>query len=106
MNQHFGKQVFDQAEKLFNDAHMPENFQAIAQQSVAATQEIYTKTVAATQGGSKAFTEIADTAWGSTKMLNEKVVQNVTANFEAAFTVAHSMATAKSPGRPGALEAL
>jgi phasin family protein len=96
MNQEFGKQAFDQAEKLFKDARIPENVQAIAQQSVAATEEIYTKTVTAAQGGAKAFTEIADTAWGSTKMLNEKVVQNVIANFEAAFTVAHSMATAKS----------
>src|ERR1700736_6435041 len=82
MNQQFGKQAFDQAEKLFKDARIPENVQAIAQQSVAATQEIYTKTAAAAQGGAKAFTEIADTAWGSAKMLNEKVVQNVTANFE------------------------
>jgi hypothetical protein len=96
MNQQFGKQAFEQAEKLFKNARIPENVQAIAQQSVAATQEIYTKTAAAAHSGTKALTEIADTAWGSTKMLNEKVVQNVTANFEAAFTVAYSMATAKS----------
>ena len=97
MNQPFGQQAFDQAEKFFKDARFPENVQAMAQQSVAATQEIYTKTATAAQDGAKAITEIADTFWGSTKMLNEKVVQNVTANFEAAFTVAHSMATAKSP---------
>jgi hypothetical protein len=96
MNQQFGQQAFEQAEKLFKDARIPENVQALAQQSVAATQEIYTKTAIAAQDGAKALTEIADTVWGSTKMLNEKIVQSVTANFEAAFTVAHSIATAKS----------
>ena len=60
------------------------------------SQEIYAKTAAAAQDGAKAFTEIADTAWGSTKMLNEKVVQNVTTNFEAAFEAAQKIATAKS----------
>jgi hypothetical protein len=96
MNQQFGQQAFEQVEKLFKDARIPENVQAMAQQNVAATQEIYAKSAAAAQNGANALTEIADTVWGSTKMLNEKVVQNMTANFEAAFTAAHSMATAKS----------
>jgi len=96
MNQQFGKQAFDQAEKLFKDAHIRENVQAMTQQAVAATQEIHAKTAAAAQEGTKAFMEIADTAWGSTKMLNEKVVQNVATNFEAAFEAAQKIATAKS----------
>jgi hypothetical protein len=96
MNQQFGEQAFEQAEKLFKNARIPENVRAIAHQSVAATQEIYTKTVTAAHDNAKALTEIADTVWGSTKMLNEKFAQNMTANFEAAFTVAHSMAGAKS----------
>ena len=96
VNQQFGKQAFDQAEKLFKDARVPENVQAIAQQGVAASKEFYAKTAAAAQDGAKVMTEIADTAWGSTKMLNEKLVQNLTANAEAAFTAAQAMATAKS----------
>src|SRR5882724_5671540 len=72
VNQQFGKQAFDQAEKLFKDARVPENVQAIAQQGVAASKEFYSKTAAAAQDGAKVMTEIADTAWGSTKMLNEK----------------------------------
>ena len=96
VNQQFGKQAFDQAEKLFKDARVPENVQAIAQQGVAASKEFYAKTAAAAQDGAKVMTEIADTAWGSTKMLNEKIVQNMTANAEAAFTAAQAMATAKS----------
>ena len=42
------------------------------------------------------MTEIADTAWGSTKMLNDKIGQNLAANAEAAFTAAQAIATAKS----------
>ena len=96
VNQHFGQQAFDQAEKLLKDARVPENVQAIARQSVAASKEFYAKTAAAAQDGAKVITEIADTAWGSTKMLNEKIAQNVTANAEAAFSAAQAMATAKS----------
>jgi hypothetical protein len=96
VNQPFGKQALDQAEKFFKDARVPENVQAIARQSVAASKEFYAKTAAAAQDGAKVISEIADTAWGSTKMLNEKIVQNVTANAEAAFSAAQAMAAAKS----------
>jgi hypothetical protein len=96
VNQQFGKQVFDQAEKLFKDARVPENMQAIAQQGVAASKELYAKTAAAAHDSARAMTEIADTAWGSTKLLNEKIVQNLTANTEAAFTAAQAIARAQS----------
>src|SRR5215469_10994546 len=78
------------------DARVPENVQAIARQSVAASKEFYAKTAAAAQDSAKVITEIADTAWGSTKMLNEKLAQNVTANAEAAFRAVKPMAIAKS----------
>jgi hypothetical protein len=96
VNQQFGKQAFDQAEKLFKDARVPENVLAIAQQGVAASKDFYEKSAAAAQDSAKVMTEIADTAWGSTKLLNEKIVQNLTANAEAAFSAAQAMATAKS----------
>ncbi len=93
VNQQFGKQAFAQAEQLFKDARVPENVQAIAQQGVAATKEFYVKTATAAQDGAKVMTEIADTAWGSTKLLNEKIAQNLTANAEAAFTAMHAIAS-------------
>jgi len=96
VNQQFGKQAFDQAEKLFKDARVPENVQAIAQQGVAASKEFYSKAAAAAQDGAKAMNEIGDTAWGSTKMLNEKIAQNLTANADAAFSAAQAIANAKS----------
>jgi hypothetical protein len=57
VNQQFGKQAFDQAEKLFKDARVPENVQAIAQQGVAASKEFYAKTAAAAQDSAKVMTE-------------------------------------------------
>jgi phasin family protein len=96
MKQQFGKQAFDQADKLFKDLLVPGNLQALAEQGVAASKDFYEKTATATQDGAKALTEIAESAWGSTKMLNEKLMQNLTANFEATFTAAHAIATAKS----------
>jgi hypothetical protein len=78
------------------DARLPENVQAIAQQGVAKTHEIYSKSAAAAQESAKVFTQIAESTWGSTKMLNEKLAQNLTANIEASFTAAHAIAKAQS----------
>lgn len=96
VNQQFGKLAFEQTEKLLKDARVPENVQALAQQGVAASKELYVKAAAAAQDHGKALTEIADTIWGSTKLLNEKFVQNLTANAEFFFAAAQAVASAKS----------
>ncbi|MGE3702682.1 MAG: phasin family protein [Hyphomicrobiaceae bacterium] len=92
----FGKQVFDQTENFFKDARVPDNLQAIAQQGVAASKELCTQAAASARDGTKVMTEIADSAWGSTKVLNEKWGQNVAANTEAFFSAAQAVASAKS----------
>jgi hypothetical protein len=92
MSQQFGQQAFDQAAKFLKDG----NAQAIAEKGLAASKDLYDKTAALATQGAKAFTEITDTAWGSTKMLNEKVVENVTRNIETAFKAAGEIAAAKS----------
>jgi phasin family protein len=96
MNQQFGKQALDQAEKFFKEAFTPQRVQAIAEKNIATSKDLYEKAAAAAQDGAKALTEVADTAWGSTKLLNEKVAQNLTANVETAFAAIHEMACAKS----------
>lgn len=96
MTRQLGNQAFNQAEQFLKDVRLPENVQAIAQQGVAKTHEFYTKSAATAQESAKALTEVAETAWGSTKMLNEKLVQNFTANIEASFVVAHAIAKAQS----------
>jgi len=64
----------------------------LAEHGITASKDFYAKTAAAAQ----AMTEIADTAWASTKMLNEKIAQNLAINFEATFAAAQAIATAKS----------
>ena len=96
MTRQLGNPAFSQAEQFLKDVRLPENVQAIAQQGVAKTHEFYTKSAATAQESAKVLTEVAETAWGSTKMLNEKLVQNFTANIEASFVVAHAIAKAQS----------
>ena len=96
MNQHAAQQMFGQAEKLFKDARVPEQVQAIAQEGVAKSRELYVKSTAAAQEGAKLMTEVAETAWSSTKVLNDKLTQNLTANTAAMFDAAQAMAKAGS----------
>jgi phasin family protein len=96
MTQQFGKHAFDQADKLFKGVLVPSSFQAFAEQGVAASKNFYEKTAAAAQDRGQALTEIGDTAWDSTKSLNEMVVQNLGANFQATFAAAQAIAAAKS----------
>ena len=96
MNQPVGKQAFDQAEKLFRETFSPGHVLALAEKTVTTSKEFYEKAAAAAHDGAKALTEIADAAWGSTKLLNEKLAQNLTANVEAAFAAAQQIAAAKS----------
>jgi hypothetical protein len=96
MNQQAAQQMFGQAEKMFKDARVPEQVQAIAQEGVAKSRELYAKSSAAAQEGAKLLTEVAETAWSSTKVLNDKILQNVAANTEAMFDAAQAIAKAGS----------
>jgi phasin family protein len=96
MTQQFGKHVFDQASKLFKDAVVQKNLQALSENAVAASKGFCDQATAAGLEQTKVLTKIADSAWGSTKMLNEKVAQNVISNIEATFAAAQLMAGAKS----------
>ena len=87
-----------------NGAFAAGNFQAFAEKGVTASKEIYTKTASVAQESAKALSEIADTAWGSTKLLNEKVAQNVAANIEAAFAAAQGIASARSLAEIGKIQ--
>ena len=96
MNEYVAKEVFNQAEKFFKEARVPEPVQSLIQDSVGKSREFYSQAAAATQDGAKVLTELAETTWSSTKMLNDKVLQNVSANAEATFDAAQAIAKAKS----------
>jgi len=96
MNQHAAQQMFVEAQKLLTDARLPEQVQAIAQEGVARSRELYVKSAAAAREGAKLLTEVAETAWSSTKVLNDKILQNVAVNTEAMFDAAQAIAKAGS----------
>jgi phasin family protein len=75
MNQQLGMHAFGQADKFFKDLLAPGNFQAAAEQGVAASKELY-----------------------------EKAVHNVMANWAAIFDVAQAIASAKSPAEIAKLQ--
>ena len=75
---------------------MPTGLHHMAQDSVARSRELYRSTMAAAQGSARVFAEVAETTWGSAKLLNDKIIQNVTANTEAAFSAAEAIAQARS----------
>jgi hypothetical protein len=85
-----------QADGLGMDACLPESVQGMAQESVARCWGLYRQSAAAAQGGARFLIEVAETAWGSTRLLNDKVAQNVAANAQAAFDAAEACAKAGS----------
>jgi hypothetical protein len=89
MNEHVYTEAFGQAEKL-------EQLRSIVDNCVAVSRASYFRAAATALDGAKGLTELADAKWSSTKMLNDKIVQNATANAEAAFDAAQALAGAKS----------
>jgi hypothetical protein len=96
MHEYLAKEVFSQTEKLFTSACVLEPVRSVMQESVAKSREFYSKAAAAALDGAKALTELADTVWSSTKMLNAKIIENASANAEATFDAAQALAAAKS----------
>jgi hypothetical protein len=88
--------VFPTSETLLEGAGVPAGIQTAAEQSVARFRDLYRQSMATAQGSAKVFAEVAETTWGSAKLLNDKLIQNVTANTEAAFSAAESIARARS----------
>jgi len=96
MNQPVGKEALLGAEKFLRDTLTAGNVLALAEKTVTTSKEFYDKAARAAQDGAKALTEIAEAAWGNTKLINEKWAQNVAANVEVAFQAAQELASAKS----------
>jgi len=96
MNEHIVKEGVTQVEKFFKTACVPERVQSVMQDSVGKSREFYSNAATATRDGAKVLTDLADMGWSNTKMLNDKVIQNATANAEAVFDAALAVARAKS----------
>ena|SRR5262252_6412098 len=79
--------------------------QAVAEKTVATSKDFYDKAATFALESAKMATELANTVWGSTKLLNEKVTQYVSANVEAGFAAAHQVTVAKSLPEIGKIQA-
>src|SRR6476619_6737607 len=87
------------------NAPIPEGVQAMAQESIVRTWELYRRSAAAAQGAARLMTEVAETAWGSARLLNDKSVRNIASNAEATFSAAEACARAGSIAEIAALQA-
>jgi hypothetical protein len=80
-------------------------FDPAADKCVGATKDLYDKAAVVAKESATALTEIVDMAWNSTKMLNDKMAENLASNIAAAFEAGREIAAAKSLMEVGKLQA-
>lgn len=95
MNEQFTKQAQDMFSAA-KDARIPENVQAMAEESVAKTREAYAKMANVAQDQAKVVEEVMLASQAGTKSLTEKMLQNTSVNTEAVFDAAQAVASAKT----------
>jgi phasin len=78
------------------DARIPEQVQAIAEDSVTKARETYGKITVVAKDGAKALEEVTVAAFAGAKSIGDKVMKNTEANTEAAFDAAQAIARAKT----------
>ncbi len=95
MNEQFTKQAQDMFSAA-KDARIPENVQAMAEESVAKTREAYGKMATVAQDQAKVVEDVMLATQAGTKSLAEKMLQNTSVNTEAVFDAAQAVASAKT----------
>lgn len=95
MNEQFTRQAQDILAAA-KDARIPENVQAIAEESVAKTREAYNKLSTVAKDNVKVLEEVMLATHAGAKAIGEKVLQNSVVNTEAAFDAAQAIARAKT----------
>ncbi|MBI1383371.1 MAG: phasin [Rhizobiales bacterium] len=104
MNEHFMKQAEDMMQAA-KQVRMPENFQALAEESVARTRDAYTKLNAVAKEANSATEELVTKAAVGVRSLSEQAMANMSANTEAAFDAAEALARARSLPEAARLQA-
>lgn len=104
MNEQFTRQAQDMF-RAAQDAKIPEQFQAFAEDGVAKTREAYQKLQSATKDNAKVVEEFVLAAQAGAKVLGDKVIENTTANTAAVFDAAQAMARARSLPEAARLQA-
>jgi phasin len=95
MNDHFARQA-QEILSAAKDARIPENVQAIAEEGVAKTREVYEKLNTVAKDGVKVLEDVMVAAHAGAKTIGEKVLRNTEVNTEAAFDAAQAIARAKT----------
>jgi len=93
------EQMMKQAEEMMQaaqDARVPENVQAMAEDGVAKTREAYDRISVAAKDTTKAIEEINGVAQQGAKTLGEHLIDNVVANTDAAFDAAEAVVRSKT----------
>ncbi|WP_295557423.1 TIGR01841 family phasin [uncultured Hyphomicrobium sp.] len=78
------------------DARIPEQVQAIAEDSVTKARETYDKFSTVAKDNAKTFEEVAVAAFAGAKSIGDKVLKNTESNTEAVFEAAQALARAKT----------
>ena len=95
MNDQFTRQ----AQEMFSaakDARIPENIQALAEDSVNKSREFYQKLNVTAKDNVNAVEEFMLASHAGAKSVTEKIMQNVAANTESVFDAAQAIARAKT----------
>jgi phasin len=86
-----------QTQEIFaaaKEARIPDNVQAIVENSVAKTREAYSTMNSAAKDGVKVLEDVMVAAHAGAKTIGEKILRNTEANAEAAFDVARAISRA------------
>lgn len=95
MNDQFTRQAQDMLNAA-KDARIPENVQAIAEDTVLKTRDAYNKLSAVAKDGAKVMEDVMLASHAGAKAIGEKVMHNTIVNTEAAFDAALAIARAKT----------
>ena len=104
MNEQFTRQAQDMF-KAAQEARLPENIQAMAEDGVTKTREAYQKMNTVAKDGAKAVEEVVLAAQAGAKAIGERVLHNTSVNTEAAFDAAQAIARARSIPEAARLQA-
>jgi len=78
------------------DARIPEQVQAIAEDSVTKARETYDRFSTAAKDSAKVLEDVVSAAQAGAKTIGDRVLRNTEANTEAAFEAAQAIARAKT----------
>ena len=95
MNEQFTKQA-EEMMKAVKDIKVPENFQAVTEENIAKTRDVYQKISVAAKDTNKAVEELSDVAHKNAKKVTDKMVSNFEGNTQAVFKAAAAVAKAQS----------